>query len=115
MVLLLAITRVVRKEWIAAILFCGIMTFGFYVRGETPFELLGYLLRMVVVAAVMLRFGVFATAVCMSLFQLAIAYPITGFSGPWWAGGRMTLLATIVVVAAYGAWCCARRPVPERE
>ncbi len=68
-----------------------------------------------VTAVVMLRFGVLATVTTFSLGFLGIVYPITGFSGAWWAGGKMTLLATIVVVAAYGAWCCARRPVPERE
>ncbi len=116
MVLLHAMTRLARREWIAAALFCAMMTFGLCVRdGVTePFGIVAFLLQTVVMTVVMLRFGLLATAALFALGHLAILYPITGFSGPWWAGGRMTLLATIVVVAAYGAWCCARRPVSGR-
>ncbi len=117
MLLLFAMTRVLRKEWLAATLFCALMTFGACLRdGATePFQVVALLLPWVVAVVVMLRFGVLPTVALFSLAHLGILYPVTGFSGAWWAGGRMTLLATIVVVAAYGAWCCARRPAPTRE
>ena len=116
MILLLAITRLVCSEWIAATLYCGIIGFGVAIRdGLTePFTIVAVLLPPVVSAVVMLRFGVLAAVTFFSLFHLALLYPVTGFSGPWYSGGRMTLMATVVLVAAYGAWCCARRPEQER-
>jgi len=117
MLMLFAITRVVRNEWVGAAIYCATLAFGVAVRDgvSEPFAIVAVLIPPVITAVVMLRFGLLAGATLFSLLHLGLLYPVTGFSGARYAGGRMILMATVVLVAAYGARCCARQRGLEPE
>jgi protein-S-isoprenylcysteine O-methyltransferase Ste14 len=61
----------------------------------------------------LLRFGLLASATMLVLGHLGLLYPVTQFSGAWYAGGAPVLMSTVVLVAGYWAWTCARRAAPD--
>ena len=105
-VLLFAISRIVRGEKLAGWIFAALMAFGLALRDQItdPAILLALLLSTGVMAAVLLRFGLLASATMLVLGHLIILYPTTRYSDSWLTSGSTVLAFTVPLVAAYGAW-----------
>lgn len=114
-VLTFSLIMVVRSELVGGLLFSFVMVFGLSVRDSLTEPALVFVtcLPVGIMTVMLLRFGLLASATMLTLGHLGLLYPVTHFSGAWYAGGAPVLMSTIVLVAACGAWTCARRGAPD--
>jgi predicted Ser/Thr protein kinase len=101
--LLLGLRFLLRKEWIAAIVFVAIFAVprgltSTYVAIELPSEVLVYAIALLIV----LRFGLIPLAFAIFTIDMAIGIPFSADLSTWYMPTSITALLSVVAIAGWG-------------
>ncbi len=101
--LLLGLRFLLRKEWIAAIVFVAIFAVprgltSTYVSIELPSEVLVYAIALLIV----LRFGLIPLACAIFTIDMAIGIPFSADLSTWYMPTSITALLSVVAIAGWG-------------
>jgi serine/threonine-protein kinase len=101
--LLLGLRFLLRKEWIAAIVFVAIFAVprgltSTYVAIELPSEVLVYAIALLIV----IRFGLIPLACAIFTIDMAISIPFSADLSTWYMPTSITALLSVVAIAGWG-------------
>jgi hypothetical protein len=101
--LLMGLKSLLRKEWIAAIVFVAIFVVqrnlnGPYVAVELPAQILVYTIALVIV----LRFGLVPLACAIFTVDMLIGVPFSADLSTWYMTTSILALLSVVVIAGWG-------------
>ena len=101
--LLLGLKFLLRKDWLAAIVFVAIFAvprglLDSHPRIELPTLILAYSIAVLIV----LRFGLIPLAVAIFTVDMSLSLPLSGDISAWYMGNSLIAMFSVVVIAAWG-------------
>ena len=99
--LLLMLRVLLRREWVAAVLFIVIATVGESIYSDSPFTWINYALQWGATYFLLMRFGLLAVAASITFGTLLFQLPITPQLSAWYSGTGLALAVLMLAFAAY--------------
>jgi serine/threonine-protein kinase len=100
--LLLGLKFLLRKDWLAAIVFVALFAFRGLYDSHPAIELPTLILVYSIAVIIVLRFGLIPLAVAIFTVDMALSLPLSSDVTAWYMGNSLVALFSVVIIAVWG-------------